>query len=136
MKNNNAKNYWLYNCFPEDVAKSLLLGSLKADLTKMLRLWARPANKFCLSPIHKHYSLPIAYHSYKFSKYREGKTLHNPWRNCVVAMITTSSLVMKLIGRGTNCRHLTRGNSFIFYYSSLLTTDSLSLLTLTIIDSP
>lgn len=36
-----------YNCFPEDVAKTLLLGSFKkADLNKMLRMWTKSANKF------------------------------------------------------------------------------------------
>lgn len=122
-KINNAKNYWLYNRFPEDVAKCLFLGSFKKDdLTEMLRLWTRPANKFWLSPIPKHCWPHIAYHNPPLSKSREGKTLENPWRNYVVAIITSSTLVVKLMGRGTDCRHLARGNSFIFYYSPLLAT--------------
>ena len=66
-----------YNGFPEDVAKSLLPGSLKADLIMMLRLWAWPANKVWLSPIPKRYLLHIAYHCYYFSKSAAAKSLQS-----------------------------------------------------------
>lgn len=40
------------------------------------------------------------------------------------------------MGRGTHYRHLARGNSFVFYYSTLLAPNSLSLLTLTCLTGP
>lgn len=52
----------------------------------------------------------------------KGKTLSNPLRDCIVAIIITT-LVVKLIRRGTNYRYLARGNSLHFYYSPLLATN-------------
>lgn len=57
-----------------------------------------------------------------FTNPEKGKTLYIPRRDCIVAIIITT-LVVKLMGRGTNYRHLARGNSLRFYYSPLLATN-------------
>lgn len=100
----------------------LLVSSTKADLKETLSLRIKLANQCCPSPIPKHYGLHIKCHSHHLHEPREAKALYNPPRDCIVAIIITT-LVVKLMGRGTNYGHLARGNSLHFYYSPLLATN-------------